>query len=240
MEHLGVGASLHVVTSTRADGDLSISGGDDARDRRTRFFERHSLSEHDVVYMPMGRAGDTVSFVGRIAAGSIVEADALMATDPNLILGLFTADCAPVVFYEPQTQSIALAHCGWRGTHRRLPVAVLENMRERGGDVSAVRVLIGPHIHQQSYRVACEQVSQRSDSRWQTFIREHDGWCHINLAGYICAQLEECGVREEHISISPIDTYVSTRFFSHRRGVENHDPEGRFMTLVYRHVDTRY
>jgi YfiH family protein len=81
------------------------------------------------------------------------EADALVTNQPNLALGILTADCGPVLFADPQAGVIGAAHAGWKGAKS----GVLENsiaaMESLGAKRDNIIAALGPTIAQSSYQV---------------------------------------------------------------------------------------
>src|SRR5690606_9700765 len=81
------------------------------------------------------------------------RADAMVTAQPALLLGIVTADCAPVLLADRDAGVIGAAHAGWRGAH----AGVLENtvaaMERLGARASRIAAAIGPAIAQPSYEV---------------------------------------------------------------------------------------
>ena len=105
------------------------------------------------VFGTRGMAGEPVAFLkqvhgaGVVAAeqgGSAGEADILTTGRPGLPLAIFTADCLPIIVYDPRRHRLAMAHAGWRG----LAAGVLENTVDSMRRVGAgpLRAWLGPAI----------------------------------------------------------------------------------------------
>jgi copper oxidase (laccase) domain-containing protein len=65
--------------------------------------------------------------------------DALITKEPNVCIGVTTADCVPLIFYDPQLEVIAVAHAGWRGTCGRIAEKVVKRMQEEFGSHPIIR-----------------------------------------------------------------------------------------------------
>ena len=82
--------------------------------------------------------GSNVAVVDEALAGKGAEAycdavkntDALVTNLPQLPLMLFFADCVPVIFADPVSGSIGLAHAGWRGTVANIAASTVQKMQE--------------------------------------------------------------------------------------------------------------
>ena len=82
------------------------------------------------------------------------RADALVTATPGMALGVLTADCAPVLFADPEAGVVAAAHAGWRGAIGGVleaTIAAMERPGRRAGPTSAAAV--GPCIGQAAYEV---------------------------------------------------------------------------------------
>jgi len=174
--------------------------------------------------------GVVIRDVGTGECGAAVGADALVSDDPDVVLGLLTADCVPLVIQGER--HIAIAHCGWESTHARLPEAVVRALISRGEEASMLAAQTGPAIAAASYLQPVGAVSQRSDPRWQPFITDTQDGARIDVPGYVCAQLVEAGMEPGTIVRFDIDTYADVRYFSHRRARQKGEAQGRLLTLA--------
>lgn len=169
-----------------------------------------------------------------------------VATDESCVcIGVFTADCIPVLFYDPKHCAIAAAHAGWRGTVQRIAAKMLSYMRENFGTCAKdVRALIGPGITLKNFEVgqdvydkfaaagfdmnsiARKFPAMRHESgdteNWSPVVNNNNGhdalkW-HIDLPECNRLQLLEAGVLAENIILTGIDTYDNhDDYFSARR-----------------------
>lgn len=149
-----------------------------------------------------------------------IVADAMLTQQSNLILGVRTADCVPVLLYDPKTSICGVVHVGWRGALLNILAKTLNMMCERGSLISDVYAALGPCIQVQSFEVDAKirQIFLDVDVRYQSFFTpgvdpQHVWFDLLNLALF---QLESQGVTK--CDSLNIDTYQdSDRFFSYRR-----------------------
>ena len=90
------------------------------------------------------------------ADGSVPEADALVTTDPSVVLAILAADCIPVVLYDPAANVLGCVHAGWRGTVARACAAAVTAMAGLGARPDTVIAGIGPGIGADRYQVGPE------------------------------------------------------------------------------------
>ena len=154
--------------------------------------------------------------------------DALVTDLQGVAIGVRTADCIPVLLYDPVHRAIGAAHSGWRGTVNMISKkTVLEMCRLFGSHPEDIRAVIGPGIGYDSFQVGEEVALTFKESgfpidRVWSFrgARKEgtmEGGHHLDLKECVRHSLIECGVAEGSISVSDIDTYIDERFYSARR-----------------------
>ena len=75
------------------------------------------------------------------------ECDGLITDEPNVVLTVFSADCTPVLLYDPVCRAIGAVHAGWRGTAAQIAVKAARRMcAEFGCKAENIRAAIGPCI----------------------------------------------------------------------------------------------
>ncbi|CAH0293772.1 peptidoglycan editing factor PgeF [Roseomonas sp. CECT 9278] len=147
------------------------------------------------------------------------QADAVVTRRPGLAIGIVTADCAPVLFADPQAGVIGGAHAGWRGAVGGVLEATIAAMCAIGASRARIVAAVGPCIRQPSYEVAADLrdavlARDAADARFFADGARPDRW-QFDLAGYCAARLVAAGVAAE---VTPHDTLADeARFFSHRR-----------------------
>ena len=154
--------------------------------------------------------------------------DAFVTNLPGVALGARTADCVPVLLYDPLRRAVAAVHAGWKGTVLHISQLAIEVMvRQYGCDPSGMRAVIGPAIGPDSFQVGEEVVAKFRDAGFPieeiwSFQGPGDGspmsgGHHIDLFKANRWLLEEAGVPHGNIQVHSIDTYTDTSFFSARR-----------------------
>ena len=168
-------------------------------------------------------------------AGPVPQADAMVTTQPGLVLGILTADCQPVLFADTQAGVIGAAHAGWRGTFDGVLEATLEAMEALGARRGAIHAVIGPTISQPAYEVGQEFLDTflsdgRENSRF--FINGQNGRYHFDLPAYGLSRLRAAGVG--HAEWTGHCTYSDPeRFFSYRRSTHQHQADyGRLISAI--------
>ncbi len=163
--------------------------------------------------------------------GLPVEADALVTDRPGLLIGVVTADCAPVLLADRKAGVIGAAHAGWRGA----AAGVLENtvaaMEALGARRARIAAAIGPAIAQASYEVDDALRDCFDPGSHRFFVRGAPGHWQFDLPGLVAAKLREAGLAG--VEDLAQDTYAQpARFFSFRRATHRGEPTGGRQTSV--------
>ena len=164
------------------------------------------------------------------------RADAMATRTPGIALGILTADCAPVLFADPDARVIGAAHAGWRGALTGVIEATVAAMEELGANRRQIRAAIGPMIRHANYEVGPDLIARfaaedRASNRFFS-PAARDGHALFDLSGYVAARLERAGVGQ--IEDLGLCTYADPdRFFSYRRATHRAEPDyGRHINAI--------
>jgi YfiH family protein len=160
------------------------------------------------------------------------RADAMVTDRPGLLLGVVTADCAPVLLADAEAGVIGAAHAGWRGAHGGVLEATVEAMAKLGARPGRIAAAIGPAIAQRSYEVDDRFRARFAADDERFFAPGRAGHWQFDLEGYAAARLRAASV--EALDSLRLDTYPDdARFFSYRRSVHRGEPAyGRQFSLI--------
>ena len=154
-----------------------------------------------------------------------IEADALVTKSPNIILGILTADCAPVLIQDPLKNIIAAVHIGWKGAFSKILEKTIVSLNDLGADVNDLKLAIGPCIGPESYEVGHDlyiKFTKENIINKKFFKATRLNKFKFNLPKYIYSQAESIGIQTNNISNSDIDTFKDRKnFFSYRRNFTN-------------------
>jgi hypothetical protein len=159
--------------------------------------------------------------------------DAVMTNVPKLCIGVSTADCIPILLYDPVHRAVGAVHAGWRGTVLRIVEKAVEALYESYGTEAAdLQAVIGPGILLDSFEVGDEvyEQFQAAGFEMRAISRRDEKW-HINLPECNRLQLVGAGVLSTHIQMTNICTFQAfDRFFSARKlGIQS----GRIFTGIF-------
>ncbi|MGN6645860.1 MAG: peptidoglycan editing factor PgeF [Cytophaga sp.] len=158
------------------------------------------------------------------------DTDALITNQKNIIIGVLSADCVPVLLVDPVKYVVASIHAGWRGTVAEIGAKTLFKMNQIFGSQSQdIIACIGPSISQKNYEVGNE-VARQFRTGSQRKIDDHKT-C-IDLWKENKDQLTDAGVLTKNIEIAGFCTFAETdKFYSARRETINTGRMGSFIAI---------
>lgn len=165
-----------------------------------------------------------------------IEADGHVTTNKNILLGIKTADCVPVLFYDEAQEVIGSCHSGWRGAIGGILDETITKMIAKGARLQNITAIIGPCIQQISYEVSGEFYQQflaENSSNLDFFINsvKPDRYM-FDLPGYVTRKLQHLGITQIHNS--GLDTLSNAdKFFSYRRcTLKNQKLDGSILSVI--------
>ena len=166
--------------------------------------------------------GNTIVDIGGGEATSALEADGMLTPEQNVLLGIKTADCVPLLLVAPHQKSVGALHAGWRGTKKAIALRAVERCAEQW-DASPTQlwVALGPSIGGCCYQVGSE-IGEPLSERWgdgqpTTWNRQGDKG-YLDLRAINRRQLIQAGVPQTQIHcVGPCTFCHPAEFTSYRR-----------------------
>lgn len=163
------------------------------------------------------------------------RADALVTDRPGLLLGIVTADCAPILLADAAAGVVGAAHAGWKGAVDGIVEVTVAAMQSLGARRDRIAAAVGPCIARKSY-----EVDDAFRARFVAIAPDHDrffadgrpGHPRFDLEAFVAARLAEAGVTR--VETLGLDTYADAgRFYSYRRATHRAEPDyGRQLSLI--------
>lgn len=176
----------------------------------------------------------------------LADTDGLITNVRGVLLTTVHADCLPVYFFDPVKEAIGLVHAGWRGSLAGIAPKAVKKMGTTFGSRSEdIFVYIGPGISKCCFETGIEvyrafqeawpfideaegQMAERASCKTSGFMPEqaqnqapgkpHGEKYYIDLKAINKRQLENTGIKPEHIEVSHHCTYCEPELFcSYRR-----------------------
>ena len=186
------------------------------------------LADAELVTVHQIHSAEVVRVDRPWAQESRPRADAMVTERPNVLLGILTADCAPVLFADYEAGVVGAAHAGWRGALAGVTDSTIAAMERLGARRENIHAAVGPCIGQSSYEVDEDfrgrfVVNDADNGRF--FVAEDDGKPHFDLEAYVVHRLIAASIDE--VEALNLDTYADPeRFYSYR--LATHRGEGDY------------
>ena len=168
--------------------------------------------------------------------GDRPEGDAVVTASPGVVCGVLTADCAPVLFADPEAGVVGAAHAGWKGALGGIIHSTVAAMQALGADPRRIVAVVGPTIAQGSYEVGAdfqERFEHHDPGAGRFFAPGEAADKRLfDLPGFVLWRLEQAGVGEA--AWTSHDTRAdATWFYSNRRAYLNREADfGRLMSAI--------
>ena len=161
--------------------------------------------------------------------------DAVVTNVPGVAIAVTTADCVPIILYDPMCKAIAAIHAGWRGTAQEIVKHTIEAMNAQFGTQPCdIQAGIGPCIGIEAYEVGDEVIDAMRNAEIDidsiSIRNAQSSKLHIDLAAANAGLLLRCGVDLMNIEVCGICTHRNSADFYPVRALGNET--GRFLTGV--------
>ena len=166
--------------------------------------------------------------------GEPVRADGLITAERDLYLGVLTADCVPLLLFDPRRSVVGAVHAGWRGTVQGIAHRAVRSMQQTFDcNAADIRVAIGPAVGPCCYVVGEEVVRAclEIDPSTRPFLDPaSEGRWKMNLSAINLHQLIATGIGRKNVTSFPLCTCCAKDLFFSVRA--EGDPTGRQLSLI--------
>jgi hypothetical protein len=165
---------------------------------------------------------------------NLPKADGIVCNLKEVVLGIVTADCSPILLFDNEKKVIGACHAGWRGAKAGVISQTIKEMRNLGA--KNISALIGPMIQQKSYEISFEFyddfIDENIENKFFFKTIENSQKMLFDLCGYVQNKLRAEGISA--IENLAIDTYQDEKnYFSFRRSThQNLVDSGRNLAVI--------
>ena len=183
----------------------------------------------DIVCMGQVHSGK-VEIVQNTSEVRFLEKDGLITNKKHVPLAVLTADCLPVLLYDPKKEVIAAAHAGYRGLLNHILENTIKHfVTDFKSDSKDILVGIGPAIETMCYEVGEDRIDEFKNvfPSFHNMYKEKDAKFYLDLIAIARQCLAKEGILEENIEAMNICTKCDPNFYSYRGG-----DAGRLMSVI--------
>ncbi|MBI4823116.1 MAG: peptidoglycan editing factor PgeF [Nitrospirae bacterium] len=184
---------------------------------------------------------DNIYFPKQLHTGKVIElkmdmtpqvADAVITGRKDVLIGIQTADCVPILIYSRDSNLIAAVHAGWRGTVKGILKKTLRKMLNSSKSDN-ILMAIGPAIRGCCYKVGLDVLQAViKETGKGDYYTQRNGANRLDLSYANMYQAMSMGISKENIWMSDECTYCSSeRFYSYRKTKGTTGRQGGFIGI---------
>ena len=194
-----------------------------------------NCNKNSLITLNQKHTNQVVYFKNETSIKNKVTADAIVSEVKNVGIGILTADCAPILFYDPKKKIIGCAHSGWKGALNGIIKNIVKKFNELNSNSNDLIAVVGPCIGKKSYEVKedffSKFVSYENNNKI-FFEKINNGKFLFDLRGFINKEISNSGIT--NIENLEMDTFSQKEFFySYRRSQLNKEKDyGRCISVI--------
>jgi len=191
--------------------------------------------ENLLITLNQKHTNQVVFFEDKKSVKNKVKADAIVSKAKNVGFGILTADCAPILFYNPKKKIIGCAHSGWKGVLNGIIKNTINKFHELKSKNEDIVAVVGPCIQKDNYEVKADffkKFIEQDKTNNKFFTKKDDKSFNFDLRGLINNELIKLNIN--NIENIQIDTFSEKElFFSYRRSCFNKEIDyGRCISVI--------
>lgn len=217
--------------------NCSLSNGDEQKfvlKNREMVLKKLKLNKKKLILLNQTHSSKVV-IINKNNLNKKTNADGMITNLKDVVLGVLTADCAPIFIYDKKKKFICCLHAGWKGTLNNISknaIKLFDKYNIKSGDLEAI---IGPCLSTKNYEVdkKFEKKFINKKLEYSKFFKnKNKNKSLFNLRGILRYQLQQLGLKRIH-NIN-LDTYANeSLFFSHRRSTHKGKiSSGRLINII--------
>ena len=225
----GIYGSLNCGTGSKDDRAAVL-------ENRRRVVDALGAPEKPLLTCHQVHSADAIVVTEPWQTGQSPKADGMVTCVPGIVLGALAADCAPVLFADPEARVIGAAHAGWKGALTGVLEATVRAMETIGAQRHRIRAALGPCIGPEAYEVGPEFEARflDADAANARFFRRPAAGSrpYFDLPGFVLDRLAAAGL--DTVENCTRCTYSDTSgLFSYRRSTHRGEADyGRQVSAI--------
>ena len=197
--------------------------------------DKINCDKDSLITLNQKHTSQVIHFKNKKSVQNKLTADAIVSEVKNVGIGILTADCAPVLFYDPKKKIIGCAHSGWKGALNGIIKNTVEKFHELNSNNNDLIAVVGPCIGKKNYKVKEDFfnkfVSQENNNK--TFFEKIDNEKFLfDLRAFINKEILKSGIK--NVENLELDTFSQKElFYSYRRAQLNKENDyGRCISVI--------
>ena len=194
-----------------------------------------NCKKESLITLNQMHTNQVVHFKNKKSVKNKLAGDAIVSEASNIGISILTADCAPILFYDPKKEIIGCAHAGWKGAFNGIIKNTVEKFNELNSNNNDLIAVVGPCIDKKNYEVKIDFfkkfITQDKDNE-VFFNKLNSEKLTFDLRGFINKELAKLSIK--NIENIKMDTFSQNEFFySYRRSSLNKEKDyGRCISVI--------
>ncbi len=177
--------------------------------------------------------GSKIYFINKLPRKKLLG-DGMVTNSRGISIGILTADCAPILFFDSKKNIVGAVHSGWKGAYKKIGKKMVNFFKKKGSKLNDICAVIGPCISQNNYEIKNDFKKKflRQSTQNKKYFKIMKNKIYFDLKGYIFKQLKNAGIN--NIEIIKKDTFnPKNNFFSARRSLRKKNNDyGRNISII--------
>ena len=194
-----------------------------------------NCTKESLITLNQKHTNQIIHFKNEISVKNKLTADGIISEVKNVAIAILTADCAPILFYDPKKRIIGCVHSGWKGALNGIIKNAMEKFNELKSSRNDLIAVVGPCIGKKNYEVGkdfFEKFISKDKKNEFFFSSTKNEKFFFDLRGFINKEILNLGVK--NIENLEMDTFSQKEFFySYRRSQVNKEKDyGRCISVI--------
>ena len=194
-----------------------------------------TCSKESLITLNQKHTNQVIHFDSDRSVRNKLTGDAIVSEVKNIGIGILTADCAPIFFYDYKKKIIGCAHAGWRGALNGVIRNTVKKFAELNSNIDNLIAVVGPCIGKESYEVKIDFYEKfiGQNLKYEEFFKKIADEKYIfDLRGFINNEISDSNIK--NIENIEMDTFSKKEFFySYRRSCLNKEQDyGRCISVI--------
>ena len=191
--------------------------------------------KESLITLNQKHTNQVVHFKDEMSVKNKLTADAIVSEVKNIGIAILTADCVPILFYDPKKKIIGCTHSGWKGAFNGVIKNTIKKFNELNSNNNDLIAVIGPCIGKKNYEVKIDFFNKfisKNKNNKIFFQKITNGKFLFNLRGFVNHVILSLGIK--NVENIEMDTYSQKDFFySYRRSKINKEKDyGRCISVI--------
>ena len=197
--------------------------------------EKIGCEEKHLITMNQIHSNKVIYFEKKSAVKNKISGDAIVTNVKNVGIGILTADCAPILLYDPNKKIIGCVHSGWKGALNGILKNTILKFNELKSNSNDLIAVVGPCIKKENYEVKIdfyEKFVAQNQKNEDFFSKINKNNYFFDLRGFINKKITSLGI--SNIENIEMDTFSEPEiFYSYRRSRQNRELDyGRCISVI--------